>query len=79
MKYVNPSSVKGTVAAPPSKSMMGRTVAAALLAEGTTVIENASFCADALAAVAVIEGLGAAISVEGQRLVVASPGGAAKN
>ena len=61
MKSVVPSTVKGRVAAPPSKSMMVRAVAAALLADGTSRIANASYCDDALTALAIIEVLGARI------------------
>jgi 3-phosphoshikimate 1-carboxyvinyltransferase len=61
MKFVVPSPVKGRLAAPPSKSMMGRAVAAALLADGMSRIVNASYCDDGLTALAVIEALGARI------------------
>ncbi len=61
-KSVHPSSVEGSVQAPPSKSVMQRATAAALLAEGrTTRILNPSFCDDALAALRVAGELGAAI------------------
>jgi 3-phosphoshikimate 1-carboxyvinyltransferase len=49
MRWIKPSRIEGRVAAPPSKSMMLRAVAAAVLAEDETVIRNPSFCADALA------------------------------
>jgi len=59
MKSVNSSNIKGTVTAPASKSMMLRAIAAALLAEGTTTILNPTYCNDSLAALRVIEALGA--------------------
>lgn len=59
MKSVNSSNIKGTVTAPASKSMMLRAIAAALLAEGTTIILNPTYCNDSLAALRVIEALGA--------------------
>jgi 3-phosphoshikimate 1-carboxyvinyltransferase len=61
MKFTAPSAIKGTVAAPPSKSMMGRAVAAALLADGTSRIANPSYCDDGLTALSIIEALGARI------------------
>lgn len=61
MKSVMPSRVRGTVAAPPSKSMTGRAFAAALLADGTSRIRNASLCEDSLATMDVIERLGAVV------------------
>lgn len=61
MKRITPSTVKGQVTAPPSKSMMGRALAAAYLAEGGTVITNPSFCDDALAIMGVIRTLGAVV------------------
>jgi 3-phosphoshikimate 1-carboxyvinyltransferase len=61
-KSVHPSSVEGAVQAPPSKSVMQRVTAAALLAEGrTTRIRNPSFCDDSLAALRIAGELGAAI------------------
>jgi len=59
---VNPSHISGTVAAPPSKSLTQRAVAAGLLAGGTTVIRYPSFCNDSLAAIRMAESLGALIS-----------------
>ncbi|HVN25066.1 MAG TPA: 3-phosphoshikimate 1-carboxyvinyltransferase [Syntrophorhabdales bacterium] len=61
MKFIKPSAVKGRVAAPPSKSMMGRALAAALLANGTSRIYNPSFCDDAMSALGIIKALGARI------------------
>ena len=69
MRFVIPSTVKGRVAAPPSKSMMGRAVAAALLADGTSRIANASFCDDGLTALGIIEALGARIRKDEKRIV----------
>ncbi len=62
MKLIKSSEIKGTVAAPPSKSMMQRALAAALLTEGTTKILNPTFCNDSLAALQVIEALGAKVT-----------------
>jgi 3-phosphoshikimate 1-carboxyvinyltransferase len=62
MKLIKPSTVKGSVLAPASKSMMQRAIAAALLVEGTTTILNPTFCNDSLAALGVIEALGAKVT-----------------
>jgi 3-phosphoshikimate 1-carboxyvinyltransferase len=59
---VHPSHISGTVAAPPSKSLTQRAIAAGLLADGTTVIRHPSFCNDSLAAMKMAEALGAAVS-----------------
>jgi 3-phosphoshikimate 1-carboxyvinyltransferase len=59
---VHPSHISGTVAAPPSKSLTQRAIAAGLLAGGTTVIRHASFCNDSQAAMKIAEALGARVS-----------------
>lgn len=61
MRFVAPSTIKGTVAAPPSKSMTGRALAASLLGSGVSEIERPSLCDDGLAAAGIIEALGARI------------------
>jgi len=53
MKSVHPSEIKGTVTAPPSKSMTVRAVAAALLSPGVVGIESPSFCGDAVSALGI--------------------------
>ncbi|MBL7697665.1 MAG: 3-phosphoshikimate 1-carboxyvinyltransferase [Chitinophagaceae bacterium] len=58
---INPSGVSGTVVAPASKSSMQRACAAALLSKGTTTIKNPGSSNDDLAALDVIEKLGARI------------------
>jgi 3-phosphoshikimate 1-carboxyvinyltransferase len=61
-KSVHPSRIEGEAKAPPSKSMMQRITAAALLAPGEAVrILNPSLCEDASAALRVAEGLGAEV------------------
>lgn len=70
MKRITPSKVRGRVAAPPSKSMMGRALAAASLAEGRTVITNPSFCDDALAIIGVIRALGATVTDQSDSVTV---------
>jgi len=67
---VRPSALKGKIEAPPSKSLTQRAIAAGLLARGTTVIHDPSFCNDSLAAIRMAEALGAAVSIEGRSITV---------
>ena len=60
-RYVDPSAVNGKVKAPASKSMTQRAIAAALLAEGQSIIHNPSYCDDSLAAMSIAVGLGARV------------------
>ncbi|MBW6500971.1 MAG: 3-phosphoshikimate 1-carboxyvinyltransferase [Bacteroidales bacterium] len=60
-RSVEPSFIKGDIKAPPSKSMTQRAIAAALLADGTSVVTNPSGCDDSLAAMSIATGLGAEI------------------
>ena len=60
-KSIKPSVIKGEIASPVSKSMMQRAVAAALLADGTSILHNPSFCDDALASLDIATKLGAVI------------------
>lgn len=61
-KSIRPSEIKGIVRAPASKSMLQRAIAAALLSEGTTRILNPTYSNDALAALRVVEALGARVT-----------------
>jgi len=74
MRSIKPSAVRGTVDAPPSKSMTVRAAAAALLAEGTSRIRHASLCDDGLAAFAIADAMGAVVSREGVETLVRSRG-----
>lgn len=67
---VRPSTLKGKIEAPPSKSLTQRAIAAGLLARGTTLIHDPSFCNDSLAAIRMAEALGAAVSIEGRSITV---------
>ena len=69
---VHPSSLKGEVEAPPSKSLTQRAIAAGLLARGTTVIHNPSFCNDSMAAMNMAGALGALITRENGSITVQS-------
>ncbi|MBK7172180.1 MAG: hypothetical protein IPH84_02855 [Bacteroidales bacterium] len=56
---IYPSELFGKVAAPPSKSMTQRAIAAGMLAEGLTRIINPSACNDSLASLQIASDLGA--------------------
>ncbi len=58
---VHPSTISGTIVSPTSKSSMQRACAAALLFDGATTILNPGKSNDDLAALAVIQSLGATI------------------
>lgn len=60
-RSLEPSAIKGNVKAPASKSMTQRAIAAALLADGESIIHNPSYCDDSLAAMSIAVGLGARI------------------
>lgn len=67
---ISPSIISGSVSAPPSKSSMLRAVAAGLLADGTTVISNPSFCDDSVAVMRVAECLGAGIENDQGNVII---------
>jgi len=75
MRWIKPSRIDGRASAPPSKSMMLRAVAAAVLAKDETVIRNPSFCADALAGLGIAKSLGRRVRRE-TRIVRIGSGGA---
>jgi 3-phosphoshikimate 1-carboxyvinyltransferase len=60
-RYLEPSAIKGNIKAPASKSMTQRAIAAALLADGQSIIHNPSYCDDSLAAMSIAVGLGAKV------------------
>jgi 3-phosphoshikimate 1-carboxyvinyltransferase len=71
---IQPSSLKGVVQAPASKSSMQRALAAALLIKGETVIHNSGHSNDDKAAIGIIKALGAEVKVENKDLYVTSHG-----
>src|SRR5262245_194370 len=71
---VQPSSIKGAILAPTSKSSMQRGCAAALLAQGKTVIRHPGRSNDDKAAMDVIQKLGANVEDHGEELVITSNG-----
>ena len=71
---IQPSIISGKVYAPASKSSMQRGCAAALLCDGETVIKNPGKSNDDLAALDVIQKLGATIKQSGNELLISSKG-----
>ncbi len=69
-----PSVIAGIVTAPASKSAMQRGCAAALLHKGITTISNPGKSNDDLAAIDVIQKLGAIVTWEAENLVIQSNG-----
>lgn len=71
---VSPSSVSGSIVVPASKSAMQRACAAALIRSGKTVLLNAGVSADDQAALNIIQQLGAKVTVQDDKIVIASKG-----
>lgn len=71
---VQPSSIKGTITAPASKSAMQRACAAALVRKGISVLDNPGVSNDDKAALNIIQQLGATVRTEGATIVVESKG-----
>jgi len=69
-KTINPAKVHGTIQAPASKSMTQRAYACALLAKGKSTIRKVSSCDDALAAIKIIQQLGAEVSQENDTISI---------
>lgn len=73
-RYIEPSGIKGELKAPASKSMTQRAIAAALLADGQSIIQNPSYCDDSLAAMSIACGLGARVEPQANELKINSSG-----
>lgn len=72
---IHPSAVQGVIHAPASKSSMQRACAAALLYKGETTILNPGKSNDDLAALDIIQKLGATIKIhDNEKLVISSQG-----
>lgn len=66
----NPCTLKGTIAAPPSKSMAHRYLIGAVLSGEDCVLEGIDFSEDILASMDCLKALGADITMEGDRILV---------
>ena len=60
---INPSTAKGIMISPPSKSMAHRNLICAALADGTSIIHNIDFSEDIKATISCLESLGVKIQV----------------
>ena len=69
---IHPGNIHGAVIAPPSKSLTQRAIAAGVLAAGSTVIRNPSFCDDSRAAIGIARVLGADISTYPDHIAVST-------
>jgi 3-phosphoshikimate 1-carboxyvinyltransferase len=76
---VYPSSIKGIINAPASKSMTQRAVAAAALARGTSVIRRASDSDDARAALGIATTLGATVERDKDAITITGNFSAARD
>ncbi|MFN8251499.1 MAG: 3-phosphoshikimate 1-carboxyvinyltransferase [Ferruginibacter sp.] len=72
---IHPSAIKGNITAPTSKSSMQRACAAALLHNGSTVIDNPGRSNDDLAALDIIQKLGAVITADNGGSIEIKSGG----
>ena len=73
-RHLEPSVIKGELRAPASKSMTQRAIAAALLANGQSIIHNPSYCDDSLAAMSIAVGLGARVEPQNDELTIVGTG-----
>ena len=73
---IKPSLPKGTVKAPPSKSMAHRLLICAGLCEGESVIENVAYSEDVTATLDCLEQLGAKVKKDGDTVYITGAGGA---
>jgi len=74
LAIINPSTIGGSLPAPPSKSAMQRACAAALVRVGRSVIQNPGVSEDDQAALRMIEALGARVSGNHQEYIIDSSG-----
>lgn len=74
--YIERSAARGTVTAPPSKSMAHRHIICAALADGKSTVRNVDLSQDIAATLDCIRALGAKAEVEGDRVTIEGAGGA---
>ena len=72
---ITPSKAKGSVLAPPSKSMAHRMLMGAGLANGVSVVENIDLSEDIKATLGMLEALGGEYKIEERRVVMQGVGG----
>lgn len=72
---ITPSKAKGTVLAPPSKSMAHRMLMGAGLANGVSVVENIDLSEDIKATLGMLEALGGQYKIEDRKVIMQGVGG----
>jgi 3-phosphoshikimate 1-carboxyvinyltransferase len=71
---IHPSTLKGIIRAPASKSSMQRACAAAFLAKGTSTIRNPGHSNDDKAAIEIVKKLGSEVIINHEDLIIKSEG-----
>jgi 3-phosphoshikimate 1-carboxyvinyltransferase len=71
---IQPSKLSGLLVAPASKSVMQRACAAALIRKGESIIHNPGISNDDMAAISIIQKLGAIIEFSNESLIIKSNG-----
>jgi 3-phosphoshikimate 1-carboxyvinyltransferase len=69
-KLIQPSTIRGTVTPPASKSMMQRAIAASILAKGTSILQNYTSCNDSDAALKIAKDFGCSVIVEDSKITI---------
>lgn len=72
---ITPGKAKGTVLAPPSKSMAHRMLMGAGLADGTSVVNNIDLSEDIKATLGILEALGGQYTIEDRKVIMKGIGG----
>lgn len=67
---ISPSKIKGSITAPPSKSISHRAIICASLSKGKSVIDNCNICEDTLSTIYSMRELGARIDIIGTKLII---------
>ena len=65
-----PSTLNGTVKAPPSKSLAHRALIASALSNGKSIISNVDFSKDIIATISALETIGAKFDIKGTKITV---------
>ncbi len=73
-RIINPTTFRGEVVAPPSKSYAHRLIICAALAKGTSTISNVSMSQDILATIDCVKALGAQVSVNEDNVTITGCG-----
>ncbi|MBX2931381.1 MAG: 3-phosphoshikimate 1-carboxyvinyltransferase [Chitinophagaceae bacterium] len=76
---IEPTFIQGEIIAPPSKSLMQRASAAALIRKGETIIHNVGMSNDDTTAVQIIQNLGATVNFFNDTLIINSNGFSSSN